>query len=100
MSRAQSGHGGQDDEEADPAHRSDVGRARPHMAPRGVVPYRPCGRTSSTSSRITKNVISDQLGEIVAATTAELVDTMSEPDDRAPDAAQTAEENDSTEAWR
>ena len=46
------------------------------MAPRLTLPNRPWGRISRTRMRMTKKVISDQAGEIVAATIAEDVDTI------------------------
>ena len=55
-------------------HRSP--RARPAAvsgltsAPRSRTPNRPCGRTTSTAIRTTKNTNDDQVGEMVAASTA------------------------------
>src|SRR5665647_1917689 len=59
------------DEYASAGHRRHA-----HMAPRVTLPNRPRGRMSRTRMRTTKKVISDQAGDIVAATTAEDVDTI------------------------
>src|SRR5262249_14231467 len=60
-------------------HEEDGSLGGTHIAPRPTVPKSPRGRTSSTRMRMTKNVISDQAGDTVEATTADEVDTMTAP---------------------
>src|SRR5205085_10373413 len=57
------GEGGERCGEAEPA-REPGGGELPHSPPRSAVPSSPCGRTTSTAIRMTKNTSDDQVGEM------------------------------------